>query len=311
MSSLLLTDCIDRFLSWTKANRRPNTVAHYRYQLNRFAAWANASRSAERPPRAPIQADEITPALLTTFGRSFHTIQAVQRLCRWLYREEKSLPMNPLHGMPKPKLGSRRRTLTAAESVRLLRSADPVFRRFLIVLRETICRPQEARALRWIDLTDDSAAAYFALPTAKGFGMRTEDLGERVIPVSPRLRRLLGRMSRAGVTLQSPVLTDSKGRAWTSNAVRCRFRRLRVRLGLVADRRGEKIVPYSFRHTGATAAVRAGVRDFRLMSALGHTSTRTTQRYYHPSPADVVDAMQCVWEFKSNKGTKKDRPGSR
>ena len=202
-----------------------------------------------------------------------------------------------------------------------MRAADRTFRRVLLFLRETMCRPQEARVIRWIDAVDVNSVSRrngsegrsstaFSLPTAKGFERRRDQSAERIIPISPRLGRLLERLARKGVTLTDPILKDSKGRPWTNNGVRCRFRRLRVRAGLAADRRGERVVAYTLRHTGATAAAAAGVRDFRLAALLGHVSPRTTERYVHLRPADLIDTAKVVWEAKTAQRPKKDRPGS-
>lgn len=307
MVSNALSACVQRFLTWVELNRKPATAAAYRYQLERFARWAG-----------PIDVTAITPASVTSWNRTFHGVQAVQRLCNWLHREERSIAINPLHGMKKVPSGARRRTLDRGELAHLLRGADATFRAVLLFLRETMARPQEVRALTWADVAQVVAgdgrgggdlrhAAYFTLADAKGFDRRSDRTGERVIPISPRLARLLGRLSLKGVTLSSPILKDSKGRPWTSNGIRCRMRRLRVRLGFTADRRGEKIVAYSLRHTGATAAVNAGVRDFLLAEALGHSSTRTTARYVHLKPADVCDGMKAVWELKRGNPRKIDR----
>lgn len=311
MTSLVLSDCVERFLSWCRANRRPKTVEHYRYQLGR---WVEAAPG--------LTLDRLTPALVTSLFRARHPIQALLRLCNWCHRDERTLTVNPLHGFKKPRGGARHRVLSRADVVRLLRGADRTFRQLLLVLRETMCRPQEARALRWADIESNRGGGadrglagrgdhWFHLPTAKGFELRADQGGERVLPISPRLGRLLGRLARKGVTLGEPILRDSKGRAWTNNAVRCRFRRLRVRLGFAADRRGERIVAYTLRHTGATNAVSAGVRDFLLAGLLGHASTRTTARYVHLRPADLVEGMKRVWERKPADAAKKDRPGLR
>src|SRR6185295_4351794 len=68
--------------------------------------------------------------------------------------------------------------------------------------------------------------------------------------------------------------------------------------GVGRDRHGETIVPYTFRHTAATLASAAGVRDRLLADALGHTETSTTARYQHlatehirASPSNVAAAV--------------------
>lgn len=309
MLSLRLSDCIERFVAWTAANRRPKTADHYRYQLGKFAAQVDG-----------LLLSDLTPALVASTCKGFHRTQAVQRLCSWCHRHERSVAVNPLHGMPKARMGQRRRVLDRAQVVKLMRSADRIFRPFLIFLIESMCRPQEARLLAWADTwtrgeatafqsADTAPPIFFSLHDAKGFDKRSDQSVDRIIPISPRLARLLARLSRDGVTLGDTILKDSRGRPWTSNAVRCRFRRLRLRAGLAPDRRGERVVAYTLRHTGATNAAAAGVRDFRLAGLLGHASPRTTERYVHLRPADLVDAAKVVWETKRERTPKNDRPG--
>lgn len=307
MRSLSVASCVDRFVTWTAANRRPKTAEHYRYQLGRFVKRHGRRRLTS-----------LSPALVSSFSRSFHAVQSVQRLCSWCHRCERSIKENPLHGMPKARMGQRRRVLDRAEMVRLFRAADPCFRAVLFVLRESMCRPQEARALTWGDVAQVvgrevkfplplPAGSHFSLPTGKHFEFRAEDPGERVIPISPRLGRLLVRLAGAGNEAAAVILRDSRGRAWTANAFRCRMRRLRVAAGVGPDRRGEKAVLYSFRHTGATAAAVAGIGQYVLAGVLGHASPRTTERYVHPRPADLVNAMNRIYEAKPARSAKIDR----
>jgi integrase/recombinase XerD len=65
------------------------------------------------------------------------------------------------------------------------------------------------------------------------------------------------------------------------------MRRLRRRIDLADD-----VVPYTLRHTAATRATVAGVRDKLLAELLGHTSTRTTARYQHPNVEDLCAAAE-------------------
>lgn len=310
MNPVSLFSAADRFLAWAEVNLAPRTVAGYRHYLNRFKAWAG-----------DIDLRELSPAKLTTFSRKCHPVQSVQRLVSWCHREERSLIVNPLVGMKKIQVGKRRRVLMPTEAARMLRLTTDVFRKFMIAMRETIARPQEIRAVCWGDIRTSgnrdwtagdlrTGTAFFMLPEGKGFNRRVDTTAVRIIPISPRLGRCLLRLWGDGCEANDVIFRDSKGRPWTANAVRCRNRRLRDLAGLVADRRGERVVAYTWRHTGATAAVVAGVRDLLLAEVMGHSSTRTTARYVHLQPDDVIRAMGIIWEAKSTHRRKNDRPES-
>lgn len=303
-----LRAAVERFLAWAAVNNKPATVAVYRLYLERFVRFFG-----------DVPLAKLTPANVTTWSQKFHPVQAVQRLLAWCHKEERSIASNPLEGMRKLKTGVRLRILSPEETLALLRGTDRAFRPFLVALRESIARPQEIRAVRPCDIraaggrpaTEDellAGEAFFELGAGKGFERRSDQSSVRIIPISPRLGRLLDRLLRHDRAVTEPIFRNGRGRPWTANAVRCRLRRLRVRIGLEADARGERVVAYSFRHTGATAAAAAGLRDFTLARVLGHASTRTTARYVHLQAADVIDGMKRVWEMKASFRPKNDRP---
>jgi site-specific recombinase XerD len=86
------------------------------------------------------------------------------------------------------------------------------------------------------------------------------------------------------------VFLNEDGQPWTSNALRCRMKRLRERAGIAPDENGEDIVMYTNRHSYATTAVASGVSDRRLAELMGHTDTKTTQRYIHLAHSDLHKA---------------------
>ncbi len=310
MPALRLSNAIDRFLLWAWKNRKPATVALYARYLREFVQKVG-----------DINAGALTPALVENWSNRFHRVQAVQRLAGWLTNAERSLPINPLAGMRKIATGKRRRILTPREGAAMLRGSDRCFRDLLLTLRETIARPQEVRAFRWSDIRATgrnsadaadlvSGRAFFELTKGKGFEWRADDSRERVIPIPPRLGRLLLRRRLAAGDDGGPIFRNRDGVPWTKDAIICRIRRLRERLCLGTDRRGERIVAYSLRHTGATAAARLGVTEWALAHLLGHASVKTTARYVHFDAADAINAAKRVWEAKTPRRLKNGRPGS-
>lgn len=301
MVSVLYSDVLPRFIGWAEVNLAARTVAVYRHYLGRFLAQVG-----------DVELSAITPAMLTTWSTKFHPIQAVQRLVSWAVKVERSLPTNPLAGMEKPATGRRKRTFNRRAAAAILRAADRRARLLLTTMRESGMRPQEARAVEWGDLltldgdpwSDEelvAGVAYFVLPEGKGFRRRKDRDAVRVVPISPRLGRLLVRLKRNSESAGGPIFRNRLRRPWTANGLRCRMRTLRTVAGLGPDRRGERVVAYTWRHTAATIAARAGVRDFRLAELLGHASTRTTARYVHLNAGDLVDAAKQVWESKKRR----------
>ena len=89
------------------------------------------------------------------------------------------------------------------------------------------------------------------------------------------------------------MFLNEDGRPWTKDALALRFRRLRERVGIGADTRGEKLVLYSNRHTYLTAAA-TEVSAPMLGLLADHTDPRTTRRYVHVSPDEILAAGEKV-----------------
>src|SRR5207247_1606561 len=124
----------------------------------------------------------------------------------------------------------------------------------------------------------------------------------RIIPMPPAVESLLRwRLRKHGRTQR--VFLNSESLPWTINALRCRMRRLREKLGIVPDENGETVVMYTTRHSYATAAIASGVSDRRLSELLGHTDTKTTQRYIHLAHSDLhkaaVEATSSIFRRKT------------
>lgn len=280
------------FLEWTAANRAIGTALGYKRHLDRFRL------AVGDVPIADLRAYH-----LLDWGRTWHQIQAVQRLFSWAKNDAELCDRNPFARVKKPTPRGRRRILSEREFARLLAACRSDFRRLCFVSRETLCRPQEARTLCWEELTHDetcrtlqqalaAGCAFFRLVEFKGRARRLDPLATRVIPVSLRLGRLLLWLMRDRATLTGEVLQTYRGSAWSKEKIRQRMRTARRRAGLLPDRAGEQVCLYTIRHTMATVACARGVRDRVLADLMGHSTTRTTARYQHLQVPHLLDAMR-------------------
>lgn len=271
------------FLDWLSkevrdGRSRLRTFRYYQTWLDRFTTAAGGER--------PVA--ELIPLDLERFKTGWHSVQAVQRLFNWGV-EMGLLDHSPFRFVKRPPLGQRQRVLSAAQVLRLLRASRPALRELLLGLRLTLGRPQELRALRWSDYHPDKFA--FLLSDFKAKNRRKDSALWRVLPVCPRLGRLLERLRRRRPSGDGFVFLSARGRPWTANSLRLAVRRAARRAGL--DIAGEEnVVAYTLRHTAATQATRNGVRDRRLAELLGHTSTKTTARYQHLDLDDLLEAHQ-------------------
>ncbi len=284
------------FLQWTAANRAQGTAAGYKRHLDAF-----------RLVVGNMLVRDLRAHHLLDWGRTWHQIQAVQRLFSWAKNDAELIERNPFARVKKPAVRGRRRILSEREFARLVAAGRADWRRLLMVSRETLCRPQEVRSLVWEELYHDETCrtliealplgkAFFRLSDFKGRARRLDPLTTRIIPVSVRLGRLLLWLMRNSETPAGEVLTTYRGTKWTKEKIRQRMRTARRRAGLVADRAGERVCLYTIRHTMATVACARGVRDRVLADLLGHTTTRTTARYQHLQVPHLLEAMHRIHE---------------
>lgn len=284
----VLSSVVQDFLRWSAMRYAASTVELSRHYLTRFV---------EHVGDVPIA--DVRRLHVETFSVRKHPLEVVKQFFRWCAEVAEVLPKSPAVKVLVPKSGRRSRILTPIERARIRRAAGPELRALLIVMEETAARPAEARALTWQTLRGlDVAAlrssspltmpAYFELSKYKGMTRRTNPNYKRLLPVSPRLWKLLCRLGRGLGELRGPILRSSSGQAWTANAYRCSFRRMRQRLVNV-DLVG--LVGYTFRHTKATELARGGVNARLLADFLGHASMDLLSWYVHPSEADLCELV--------------------
>src|SRR6185295_16963011 len=274
-----LSVLVAAFLRWARQVMKPNTIEVYRHYFRWFMQHVGNRRLCALRPRH-----------LSEGAKTWHQAQAIRRLFNWAVLDDRSIKENPFARVRQPVRGERQRVFSRAEQLRLLRRTKSDLRSLLIAMRETMARPGELRAATIEDLrpNDSRAELLRALPRGeativlqdyKSRKSRRRPNTPRVILLSPRAGRLIARIVGHSRSPASRIFRTRLDRPWTANALRCRFRRLRLALGVGRDRHGETIVPYTFRHTAATLASAAGVRDRLLADALGHTETSTTARY--------------------------------
>ena len=251
------------------------------YYLHHLSNW-----SAEFGDR---DVSLVKPVDLMLWGTSWHAVQAVKRLFRWA-EDAGVIVASPVARVRKPPSGRRTRVLDLREQLRALRRANRCFRDFLLAMRESIARPQEIRELRWTELVQlPSGMLYACQAEFKGRRRRTNPNATRIIPISPRLQRLLERLRRRRSAPEGHIFLNTRGLPWTGNAVRIAMATLRIGAKLEAG--GERVVCYTWRHTAATAATIRGLPDRVLADLMGHTTTRTTARYQHLKAEDLVRAF--------------------
>jgi integrase len=167
----------------------------------------------------------------------------------------------------------RRQPMTDEQFQTLLRGSDSRFRRFLVFLKFTGCRPGEAASMRWADVRFEEASVVLREhKTARKTGRA------RVIPLVPTvIRQLLWMRSHRDAVFsgdQGHVFTNGRGNKLSRGWLSLKMQRLRRRLGMPAG-----VTPYGLRHRYGLMGIRNGVNLKLLSLCMGHARTQMTEHY--------------------------------
>lgn len=254
---LTLANVCELFLGHSKAVHKPKTYDTNRGRLERVTddlgglAAASLTLSAVERWAAGLGVSSET-------RRDY--LSTLRAALRWAVREG-YLPSDPLAGLKLPPRTRRERTLAPAEREAMRGRAHPAVQDLLLVLEQTGCRPMVAAMLeaRHVDWQAGTAAL--------------ESKGRRYTLILPE--RLLGRLRElAAVHPTGPLLRGRRGQPWTYNAIRCQFRRLRVRAGISG------VSAYTYRHSYITDALEHGVNPAALAVLVGHSDLSMIARHY-------------------------------
>jgi integrase len=253
------------FLQHSRGEHAAETAAWYSNLLTPFAETFGRLRVTQlrkRHVRAWVASKGYNP---TSANKA---IGALKRAFNWAVEEE-HIPKNPIAHVRKPKALVRDRTLTPAERGLILTAIrGPAFRLFVRAMTLTGARPGEVARVTVADVDLGRGLWVFKThKTAKKTGT------PRLIPLCPEAIDLTRELMAEHP--DGPLFRNSRGRPWTRNAVRIRFRNLRRKH---PELRG--IIAYTYRSSFATDALEGGVPDATVAAILGHTNTATLHNYY-------------------------------
>jgi len=176
---------------------------------------------------------------------------------------------NPFVGATFPS-GDDGRDMTDAEFGKLLKLSRPNFRRVLLFLRYTGCRPGEMRSIviSDIDLPNRCITLRSHKTAEKTHKPRRIILDHTAVKLT---RWLMRRAKPSG-----HLFVNSYGRAWSKTALCKHLRDLRTKAGLPTD-----LKLYSCRHAFGTHAIMNGLPSLTVAELLGHSGLDSISRYVH------------------------------
>jgi integrase len=263
---LKVTDLLRAFLQHSAANNAPQTFAWYQSFLANFDDLHGS-----------LKPHQVTPQIVDAWlnsnkgwkGCRRGAVIALKRAFNWA-AENNKIVKNPLRSYKKPPARSRERFLTVEERKKIFDNypAGDCFRDFLFALENTACRPGEVSTVN---------AGHVGLRTGVWVfdEHKTEDkTGEpRVVILTPAMVELTKQLMVKHP--EGPLFRNEDGKPWTRNAIRCRFRRVRMKLGLGGD-----LVAYLYRHAVATDLLESGTGIAQAAEILGHKGTDMIMKHY-------------------------------
>jgi len=254
----------DVYLEWLKQNRAPKTYTKALRHLQPFAEFIGPS----------LTIVGLTPHLLLNWAEKQKNwnsttqndaISLVQRALNWGVKRG-HIPRSPIAKIDgKPRRLRREVFLTEDEFKQLRTEVTDCFADILDFMWFTGCRPTEARNLKVSHVDLKNKMVVFPISEAKG------KCNERVIFLPPQAMEVLERQLAAYSS--GFVFRNTHGNKWRRNALSCRFKRLREKIG-------KKLCAYALRHSFATEGLKRGVDSLTLAQIMGHSDTTMLSRHY-------------------------------
>jgi integrase len=207
---------------------------------------------------------------------------------------------NPIEDMPKPEPRVRQEYVPADLWPRVLELAtDQPFRDFLTVMLSAGARPQEM--FKFEAEHFDRLGKRMVLKIENSKGKRKS----RVVYLPPDALAIIERLAADYPT--GKLFRNRKGRPWTKNAIRCRFRYLKRELGMA------NLCATTLRHSYAHYRLTNGQDALTVAKLMGHVDTRmVSTRYGHlEANTDYMQnaASQIPLPLTPPIATTQDQPG--
>ncbi len=193
------------------------------------------------------------------------------------------IPENPIKGLSFPE-GEPFRPATGWEYRAMLRAGKPIYRRVLVFLEATGCRPKELCSIRWTDWRRE--ARKVVLDEHK---TRKKTRQPREIYLGVVGTKLLEWLWARRLPGQEFVFLNAYRRPWARETLSKKFRRLRNKVGLPRD-----CHQYGLRHKLGFESMESGNGEMVTAQLLGHRDLRSTRRYVHMDQQNAL--MQAAIE---------------
>jgi integrase len=194
----------------------------------------------------------------------------------------------------------RERVISHDEEARYLGAAPELLASIVTILVDSGMRPEECFRLRWESITWTNGRFGTVLVThGKTAAAR------RVLPLSQRARVLIeARWETAGKPDEGWIFpAETASSHVEKSTVKKQHKKVFEKINDEAAKNDQKsirpFVLYDLRHTFLTRLGESGCDVWTLARIAGHSNTRQSMRYVHPSEASVFGAMERVGGHKT------------
>lgn len=253
---------IDVFLDFVKHSRSAGTFGWFQYRLQRFA---NKFRDMHVMDLKNHHVEQWAMSYkFSPMSRRNH-MRAIKTCLNWA-EEQGYIERNPIAKLRMPS-ADRREIMVSQEEFNTILACgvSDQFRELIEVTWESGCRPQESLRVesRHVDLVNQR----WVFPKSESKNKRTV----RVVYMTDRAMEIVRRLVAENPT--GKLFRNTNGKAWTTSAVECVFKRLK-------DRLGKKYSLYALRHAWATNALLRGVDPLTVAVLMGHSDPSMLSKVY-------------------------------
>lgn len=259
---------IGRFLTWVEGHLSDGSYAWYQQHLTSFVEKIGGKLTLDKLKRHHVTEwlDERYADAGDTYKNG--AVRALMRAFNWA-EEEGHIPVNPIRKFKRPTATNRVVYIEVDQWAKLIAAVDESdpFYDLIMFLRETGCRPQEARAIEARHF--DRMARQIVFPVKESKGKKVS----RVIPLTDRSFAIIQRLALKHPGKEEHLFRNVDGKPWKKDAINCRFTRLTEKLGF-------KVFAYAIRHTFITDALILGIDPATLACIVGHRDATMILKVY-------------------------------
>jgi integrase len=271
---------LDRFLAWNDKNRKGRTQEWYVRHLQSFTSHIGTiTVSKIKTHHVQSWIDSLQVSDSTKNG----AWRAVNRAFNWAVKQE-LMTKNPARDVEKPAMTAREDFVTEAEYEIVMAKVKDSFRDLLTVAWQCGPRPQELFTVEARHVELEKCRWHF--PPKEGKQGR-----RRFVYLTPDAVEITKRLMEQHPT--GALFRNSKGRPWDKGSVKCRFSRLKTKVG-------RQLCLYLWRHSWITRKLIAGVDSHIVAQLSGHRDTRMLDAVYSHAVEN--------WEAMADAAGKEARP---